>query len=277
MLPSPEPGRWYVTPTNPTAEAGTITLRASVAANATRPRAGGYFNSGRPGHGLFVYPAGGVWAGLWYTYLQDGTPTWYYLQAAAPAANGVWRAPIWRSTWNGSANRLVPVGEATLVPNAAGNGFSFSYTLDGESGSEAFVDFGGSCPSIDGTRIDTAGHWFDPARAGSGYSVQLFANYEFFAAFIYDNRGVARFLAAERGGLGSTVSALDLQQLSGFCPLCTRSGDPTRTTIGRLQRTLSGGRLARITLDGAFVGGVNGRWTADDAVTPLGGLQGCAP
>ena len=279
VLPNPQAGRWYVTPTNPTADAGSITLRASLIANAPRPRPGGYFNPGRSGHGLFVYPADTQWAALWYTYLQDGTPTWYYLQAAAPAANGVWRAPIWRSTWNGRANRLVPVGEATLVPNAAPTpgGFVFSYTLDGESGSEAFVDFGGSCPSVEGTRIDTAGHWFDPARAGSGYSVQLFPDYEFYAAFVYDDRGVARFLAAERGELGGAVSALDLQQLAGSCPLCVRNGAPTRTTIGRLQRTLAGGRLSRITLDGAFANGTTGRWTVDDAVVPLGGLQGCGP
>jgi hypothetical protein len=279
VLANPQAGRWYVTPTNPTTSAGQITLRASVVAAAPRPRGGGYFNSGRSGHGLFVYPAGSEWAALWYTYLQDGTPTWYYLQATAPAANGVWRAPIYRSTWNGRANRLVSVGEATLVPNLAPSpgGFVFSYTLDGESGSEAFVDFGGNCPTIGGTRIDTAGHWFDPARAGSGYSVQLFNDYEFYAAFVYDNRGVARFLAAERGALGGAVSALDLQQLGGFCPLCVRNGNPSRTTVGRLQRTLTGNRLSRITVDGAFVNGVAGRWTADDAVVPLGGLQGCTP
>jgi hypothetical protein len=279
VVANPAAGRWYVTPANPTSGAGTITLRANLAASAPRPRSGGYFNSERGGHGLFVYPAGGQWAALWYTYLQDGTPTWYYLQAAAPAANGVWRAPIYRSTWNGSANRLVAVGEATLVPNLAPapGGFVFSYTLDGESGSEAFGDFGGSCPSIGGARVDTAGHWFDPARAGSGYSVQLFANYEFYAAFVYDARGVARFLAAERGGLGGGVTALDLQQLTGFCPLCARSGPPARSTVGQMQRTLSGGRLSRIVVDGGFVGAVPGRWASDDAVSALGSLQGCAP
>ena len=279
VVVNPAAGRWYVTPTNTTNLAGTITLRTSLAATAPRPRPGGYFNAERSGHGLFVYPAGGQWAALWYTYLQDGTPTWYYLQAAAPASHGVWRAPIYRSTWNGSSNRLVAVGEATLVPNLAPapGGFVFSYTLDGETGSEAFGDFGGGCPMVGGTRVDTAGHWFDPSRAGSGYSVQLFANYEFYAAFVYDARGMARFLAAERGTLGGTVAALDLQQLNGFCPLCTRSAVPTRSSVGQLQRTLSGGRLSRITVDGAFVGSLSGRWISDDVVSALGSLQGCSP
>ena len=274
---NPPAGRWYVTPANPTASAARLTLRVRVEANAPRPRPGGYFNPERGGHGLFVYPSGMVWAGLWYTYLQDRTPTWYYLQGAAPGTNGTWRAPIYRSIWSGRSNRLVAIGEATLVPSVGGDGFSFSYTIDGESGSEAFTDFGGNCPTVEGTRIDTSGHWFDPARAGSGYSVQLFPGYEFFAAFVYDERGVARFLAAERSGIGGMATTLDLQQLTGFCPLCARSGAPTRVNVGRLQRTFAGQRLARITLDAAFTRGVGGLWTADDAVMPLGGVQGCTP
>lgn len=276
ILPNPTPGRWYVTPTNVTGSSGAIALRASVAGSAPRPRPGGYFNRERGGHGLFVYPAGSDWAALWYTYLQDGSPTWYYLQAPAPGSDGHWRAPIFRSAWNGSRNRLVAVGEATLVPSAA-DAFTFSYTLDGESGSEAFADFGGRCPTVDGARVQAAGHWFDPARAGTGYSVQLWPEYEFHAAFVYDDRGVPRFLVAEREALGGGVSSLDLQQLSGFCPLCPRTGSPTRTTVGRLQRTVASGTLVQVTVDGAFVGPVTGRWTGVDAVRPLGSLQACGP
>jgi len=276
VLPNPQTGRWYVTPTNPTAGAASITLRASVAANAPRPRPGGYFNPARSGHGLFVYPAGSQWAAIWYTYLQDGSPTWYYLQAEAPGPNGQWRAPIYRSSWSGSRSRLTVIGEAQLALTA-GAGFIFSYTLDGNAGSEAFTDFGGACPSIGSTRFDASGHWFDPVRAGSGYSVQLFPNYEFFAAFVYDSLGVPRYLAAERADFGGVVSALDLQQLTGFCPLCARSGDPTRTTVGRLQRTLGAGTLQRIELGATFAGDVTGRWNVTDTVLPLGGLQGCTP
>ena len=276
VLPNPQAGRWYVTPTNPTESAAPITLRATVSANAPTLRPGGYFNPQRSGHGLFVYPAGSQWAAIWYTYLQDRSPTWYYLQAEAPRSNGQWRAVIYRSSWNGSSNRLTAVGEAQLALTAA-NGFVFSYTLDGETGSESFTDFGGGCPNVGGSRIDASGHWFDPVRSGSGYSVQLFPDYEFFAAFVYDGRGVPRYLAAERASIGGAASTLDLQQLTGFCPLCARSSDPTRTTVGRLQRTLGAGSLQRVALDVTFAGDVSGRWSAVDAVQPLGGLQGCRP
>jgi len=272
---NPAAGRWYVTPVNAVNATASLTVRATVTGTAPVVRAGGYFNPQRSGNGLFLYPAGADWAGLWYTYLQDGTTTWYYLQGAAPGANGIWRGSIFRSAWNGSSNRLSAVGQATATPTGA-DAFTYTYTLDGETGSEAYAAFGRGCPSLSGSALNVSGHWFNPARSGTGYSVQLFPNYEFYLVFGYDGRGVPRFLVAERGSIGGASETLDLEQLTGACPLCTRTGNPTRSTIGTFQRTFANGSFGNITLNGTFVGGVPGTWAANDAVSPLGGLQGCA-
>jgi hypothetical protein len=238
-------------------------------------RPGGFYNPQRSGNGLFLYPAGGEWAGLWYTYLQDGTPTWYYLQAPAPGATGIWRGTIYRSAWNGSSNVLTPVGEATVTPRST-SAFTFSYTLDGETGSEAYETFGGGCPTFAGAPLNASGHWFDPARAGSGYSVQLFPNYEFYTVFGYDAQGVPRYLIAERSGIGTATQSMNLDQNTGACPLCTRTGNPVRNSVGTLTRTVGSGTLQRIQLSGTYTAGVPGTWAANDTVTPLGTLQGCA-
>jgi alpha-tubulin suppressor-like RCC1 family protein len=272
---NPAAGRWYVTPVNASAGAATLTVRATVTAVAPQVRAGGYFNPLRSGNGLFLYPAGSELAGLWYTYLQDGTPTWYYLQAAAPGANGLWRGIIYRSAWNGSSNRLTAVGQATVTPTTTG-AFTFNYSVDGETGSEAYSNFSGACPTVSGTPLDISGHWFDPLRSGSGYSVQSFPDYEFYLVFGYDAQGVPRYLVAERSGFGSTIETLALEQLRGVCPLCTRTGNPTRTTVGTLQRRIEGGSLRNITLSATYVNGVPGTWAANDAVIPLGNLRGCS-
>ncbi|MFN7519871.1 MAG: cytochrome c peroxidase [Lysobacteraceae bacterium] len=271
---NPAAGRWYVTPVNPSTGAATLTVRATVTAVAPVVRSGGYFNPQRSGSGLFLYPAGNEWAGLWYTYLQDGTPTWHYLQAAAPGANGLWRGVIYRSAWNGGGNRLTMVGVATITPSAT-DAFTFSYTVDGETGSEAYSSFSGACPTMGGAPLDISGHWFDPLRSGTGYSVQSFPDYEFHLAFGYDARGVPRFLVAERAGFGGATETLTLEQLRGVCPLCTRTGNPQRTAVGTLQRRIDGGTLRNITLSASYVDGVPGTWAANDAVTPLGGLRGC--
>ena len=119
-----------------------------------------------------------------------------------------------------------------------------------------------------------------PARAGAGYSVQLFPDYEFLAAFVYDARGEPRFLTAERQGFGGASADLVLEQLSGFCPTCERPAAPERFDVGVIGRTFSQGQLRRITLDAAFTAGVGGSWSADEDVQPLGGpgtTQGCEP
>jgi subtilisin family serine protease len=275
VVVNPQAGRWYVTPVNATAAPISARVTATVTGSAPLVRSGSYFNPARSGHGLFLYPAGSQISGIWYTYLQDGTPTWYFMQAAAPGANGLWRSPVFRSAWNGRSNVLTAVGEATVVPTGP-DAFNFTYTLDGETGSEPLTAFGRGCPSIGGAAIDGSGHWFDPVRAGTGYSVQLFPNYEFYAVFAYDDRGVPRYLLAERTSMGGATETVNLDQMTGFCPLCTRSANPQRTTIGTLSRTFAGGTLQRIQPSGTFSGGVSGTWAANDAVGPLGSTQGCA-
>jgi hypothetical protein len=281
VVNAPAAGRWYVTPTNSAPQAASYTLRATVEATPPAIRAGGYFNPARPGHGLFVHPAGGEWAGLWYTYDSGNQPTWYYLQGAAPGANGQWNGTLYRARWDGAAAQLQPVGNAVLTPGAE-NGFSFSYNLDGVAGSEAFRSFGRGCPSVGGgAAVNASQHYFDPARAGSGYSVQLMtapAAYEFYAAFIYDSRGDPRFLVAESGGTGARDESVALEQLRGFCPLCTHAA-VTRQPAGTLRRVYSSaGILERIVLDARFTNGLSGEWDVSDAVRMLDDsrrAQGC--
>ena len=274
-ITNPAAGRWYVTPVNAPGQSAEVIVRATLTGNGPPLRPGGFYNPQRSGNGLFLYPAGGQWAGLWYTYLQDGTPTWYYLQAPAPGATGIWRGTIFRSAWNGSGNVLTPVGKATVTPRSS-SAFTFSYTLDGETGSEAYESFGGGCPTFAGAPLNISGHWFDAARAGTGYSVQLFPNYEFYTVFAYDAQGVPRYLVAERSGIGAATATLDLAQNTGACPLCTRSGNPVRNTVGSLTRTFAGGVLQSIQLNASYTAGVPGTWAANDTLSPLGGLQGCA-
>ncbi len=277
---NPVMGRWYVTPANMTGSAVTVTVRATVSGTAPTVRSGGYFNTGRSGHGLFLYPAGGEWAGLWYTFLQDRTPTWYYLQGPAPGANGIWGGEIYRATWVGTSRFLTAVGQATVTPTGP-DAFTFSYTLDGQMGSEAFSAFGRGCPTIGGAPADISQHYFDPARNGTGYSAQVLTvpgPYEFYVTFVFDAKGVARFLVAEDVPNGNAVTGIGLDQLSGFCPICDRTGAPTRSRVGTLQRTLTRGRLTGITVDATFANGIPGVWRATDTLTmldPQGRTMGC--
>lgn len=286
LVEQPAAGRWYVTPVNTGALSAALAVRASLIGHRPTIRSGSWFNPERSGAGLFLHPAGDDWAGLWYTYFEDGSPTWYYLQGPAPATHGQWHGRVFRSAWDGVRNHLTAVGAATVTP---GNGdeLVFSFTLDGASGSETLRPFGRGCPSVDGRIFDASTHWFDPIRAGSGFSVQAMqwpAAYEFYAAFLYDSRGMPRFLIAE--GPASTVASVTfpLQQLQGFCPLCTRPpAGPVRSAAGEFRRSVGSDGLATLQVDASWntwVTNVPGRWQVIDQIRPLDPnrrTQGCLP
>jgi hypothetical protein len=264
-------GRWYVVPRAAWGTDVEFTLTATIAGGGAAVPSGSYYNPGRPGHGLFLYPAGGDWAGLWYTYLQDGTPTWYWLQGAKPGASGIWTGKIYRAAWTGASNHLVEVGEATVTAGTADvPAFRYSYVLDGETGSEPMFQLGEGCPTLGGSKVQLNTHWFNPAKAGTGYSVQLWEDYEFFAAFVYDADGVPRYIAAEHEGFGGATASSALYQTRGSCPMCWWS-QSTYTDIGVLTRTIQPDGKMRMQIDGVYGEGVPGGWSVDEIVQTLGG------
>jgi len=281
----PAAGRWYLTPTQAGSMPAELQLRARIEGQGPQLRSGAYFNPGRPGSGLFLHPAGDDWVGLWFTYRSDGSPTWYYLQAPAPVADGQWRSPIHRAAWNGHSAHLTVVGEATLTPRDR-DAFTFTFLLEGEAGSEAYRLLGRGCPAIGPETVAGSQHWFDPRRAGSGYSVQYMAPpsvgqpYEFHAAFLYDALGQPRFLIAEGLPAATPEGVFRLEQLAGACPLCPMPASLSRRDAGTLVRRLSGGRPVEFRLDAQFGAGVVGEWRVVDALQPLdplGRMADCAP
>ena len=279
--PALAPGRWYVVPNVPGDDAATFSLKATVDAVAPVVRPGSYFNAGRPGSGLFLYPAGNQLTGLWYTYTDKDRPTWYYLQATAPDASGIWHSAIYRAAWDGGSRTLTAVGRATMTPTE-NDRFTFSYLLDGETGTQPFAALGRGCPAQGGMPVDISSQWFDPARAGTGYSVQAWDDYEYYAAYIYDSKGEAMFLAAELDHWGGEEATLVLQRLTGVSPTSRNSWYSARQDVGTLVRRLSGGSLNTIETDAVWPNGdgSTGTWSQADTVQTLGGAgstQGCAP
>ncbi len=273
---SPPPGRYFLLPTTTSTRPTFVDVGLTIDATPPTLRPGSYFNPQRSGHGLFVYPSGDQWVALWYTYRPDGDSTWFYAQARAPGANGIWHAPLYRSTWRTGRNHLAPAGHITLTPTGADRA-TMAYTLDGITGSESLEPLGRGCPTIDGRASDRSGQWFNPQRAGTGYSVQLLANYEFYVAFGYDADGDADFRVAEIPRIGPATTSAPFESLSGFCPHCERSGTPVRRTAGALVRTLLPDGSFRFAATEAPGEAPGSTWAFDEAAIPLGPLQGCTP
>lgn len=278
--PELTPGRWYITPVNVGDDAALVAIEATITANqvpAVRP--GSYFNGARAGHGVFLYPAGNQWAGLWYTYSVGSRPTWYYIQGPAPGADGIFRGDLFHSVWLGDRNRLTRIGAVVVTPTG-GDHFIFTHQVYSLVGSQPMAPLGRGCPWLGTLPVDSSSNWFDPRNAGTGYSVQFWEGYEYYAAFVYDDFGEARYLSAESPTFAGREAALELQQLRGTPPTSFYPGPPTRFPVGTLRRTIANGQVSRIVIDASYVEGVPGAWFADDLVQPLGGpgtTQGCAP
>ncbi|TNJ35319.1 hypothetical protein [Arenimonas terrae] len=272
-----QPGRHYVVPSNPTSGTVSGTVVATVMTQGTRPafRAGHYANPARSGQGLFVDFAGpqgapDQWVAVWYAYLEDGTPTWYYAQGGTPGADGTWRADLLRVTWNGALTHAVDVGELVLTP-AAAEAMTLSYNLDGRSGSEPMQRIGGgTCPMPGGQPLDLTGHWYSPTLPGFGYSYQATGGadpQEVFIPYLYDGQGYPRWLYGQKGfAPGSETFAL--QWFSGFSPLAA-AVPLTGTPAGTGRRTIAGSGIARMTVDATLTGALSGRWVQDRPVALL--------
>ncbi len=256
-----QPGRWYIVPVNRGAAAASIELQTTIEYEAARVpmTPGAYFNPARSGAGAFLYEAGDAWGFIWYTFLQDGSPTWYLGVATAPGPQqGVWTVPLERYVWNGSQARATQVGEA-LLSFGDSDAFQFTFNLDGETGSERYVRIDtGSCPQVGGQPFDASGMWYPPSRPGIGYSINVGAGIESVAAYLYDADGVARWLFGHTSPFGADSFPLSL--FEGFCPLCPYE-PPNTVEVGTFQRAYADSASGTIGVQYALPAPLAGQWS----------------
>jgi subtilisin family serine protease len=269
-------GRWYITPVNTGAAETALSLELSLEYAAPRIplTAGAYYNPERSGAGAFVYQIGEQWGFIWYTFLQDGTPTWYLGAAPRPGANqGAWRVPLDRFTWNGSEAIPTRVGEAILTFTTP-QSFQFGWNLDGQSGSERYVLLDtGRCPRPGGSALDANGIWFSPQRPGFGYNVNVGEGIETHAAYFYDAQGIARWLFGSVTPFGA--SSIPLQMYRGACPLCPYQA-PVTTAAGSLTRSYAGGGASgQFGVQFTLPAPLSGSWQVDLPAVRMTDPVGC--
>lgn len=268
-------GRWYVTPVNTGTAVAEFSLQLSLTgSSAALPDVGAYFNPDRDGAGAFLFEAEGSWGLLWYTYLQDASPTWYIASAPPPGAGqGQWKADLFRARWNGSEAPLTAVGSVVLTLDGR-DSVQFGWNLDGESGSERyrFID-GGGCARSGGAPFDINGFWFNPAQPGYGYSVNAFPAVETNGAYFFDSRGYARWALGAVAPFGSDTLVFD--QRRGSCPSCAYAPPQVVEGIGTLVRRYDSTGAGQMRIDLELVPPLSGSWQLDTPVQKLTADSGC--
>ena len=276
------PGRWYITPENTGSTTAQFDLTATIEYGAApvRPGFGNWYNQYRSGSGLQLSPFGdgSVWAVAWYTYMQDGTPTWYIGTGQAPSGSrGHFVFDVARYAWNGSRTVAVGVGEGMLSLKDASN-MVFSWNLDGESGSQkiSFITTAG-CQSLQGKQ-QVDGNWYNPADSGYGYDVNSYPGLEALLAYLYDGLGQPRWLQASRSQNPDTGSdaSMDVLQGDGACPLCDYSlAGYTTTRVGALTRRYASPTTGHMGIDVVFASPLPGVWSKNGNIQLLTASRSC--
>jgi subtilisin family serine protease len=278
-----QPGRWYVVPVNNSGGTVSATVTATVTAQGARPGflSGQYVNVARDGHGIFVDFAGpqgapDQWVTVWYTYLEDNTPTWYYSQGAAPTASGIWKAELFRVVWDGDSTHAVDVGDVIITETGA-ESMTFNFNLDGKSGFETMARAGGgSCPQFNAQSLDVSGHWYSPSLAGFGYTYLATGGanpQEVLLPYVYDGKGFPRWLYGQKA-FNAANSTFNVQWFSGFSPLAARV-NLTGTAAGTATRALATNDITNMSVNSSFGGALVGNWVQNRAVSQLSQRKNC--
>lgn len=98
------------------------------------------------GWGLSLDQQGSIVFAVWFTYDADGRATWFVMPRAERTASGAYAGPIYRTRgpafdavpWNSAGVGTTPAGSGTLTFSGEAAG-TFSYTVDGRSGTKSIV------------------------------------------------------------------------------------------------------------------------------------------
>lgn len=227
--------------------------RAARLSERSPVRMGLWWDPQHGGSGFELFRGSDEVAAIWYTYGDDGRPTWYSAIARFDAS-GRWRAPLMQHRWsNGAHAGAAQVGEIEFEKRHF-EAIGLRWKIGTREGEQALVPFpvSGVVPEI-----DHSGAWFDPQRSGFGLSLTEQGEWLGGALYFYDAAGQPRWVVGNNRGQGTRLT---LQMLSGRCPGCaageTRVLDEATLELQLQSETRlrasyrSNGPLAAWTLDG---------------------------
>ena len=271
-------GRWYITPVNSGETEASFSLTAAVTAGAEAPptpQFGGYYNPARSGSGAFLYEAGPLWALILYTYLDDGTPTWYLGASPQPSGNeGSWLVPLHRHAWDGDSTSARQVGEA-IVSVLDGTRVSITTSLDGEIASQTMVRVDpGSCPMDGGDLLQLTASWYAPSQSGYGYSVTALDGVEATAAYFYDGDGFARWAIGSAAPFGTDTLPMTVF-VGGSCFACEYQAATGQIAGSYVRNYANDGSGGHAELDITLPSPLAGHWQTAADIVPLTSTSTC--
>jgi hypothetical protein len=254
------PGRWFAVLRNGSGNSASVEMTADMTYSGTpivfrgglwEPDNENWGGTRTDLHQGYDYASTGSFRGfLWYTYGEDGTPTWYQAAAAEPGSN-VWVAKVKRFTNDGASQQKVVVGNVSVTVISEFEHI-FSFTLFGEEGSDIMKtnSYPSTCPLVGESPQSYTGLWSRSIDGLGGASVLVNDVAQGYVHFIYDASGNPTWL---QGGALLDRTELNLRQWTGNCPVCT-GPVPDKVPVGTFNRD--------------YTDETNMAWTLDYALNP---------
>lgn len=193
----------------------------------------------------FQVGGGGRFA-VWYTYDEDGLPTFYITETIDQLRIGFFKAVLFRPTSNDVQSNLEVVGEVQITALDEDR-FMFAWRLNGNHGAELFDPVNGTtCPDFGDGPVPLLGHWFSPTTTAGGATVLITDSAEAWIRYFYDDSNEPRWVLADTQ-LPATVPGgerMEVLDFRGFCIYCTER-DITFAAVGTLERQFLDADTAR--------------------------------
>lgn len=176
---------------------------------------GHWWDPTRSGHGFEIFNAAGQVVVVWYTYDEQGNPTWYYGQGALAdvSTRGL---PLVQTRWaDGRIATRTDVGVLRLTVRHP-ESIDLAWELKGSSATWSIKPFVASGVVNEN---DHSGHWYDPSNAGWGFTLIEQGDVLGAVLYAYDASGAPTW----RAGFGrqGTQRRVDMLQYRGYCPSCS--------------------------------------------------------
>lgn len=198
------------------------------------PQRGMWYNPARSGHGITFYSNNANnFVLVWLTYTASGSPTWYISDTAAVNGN-TWSASLFRSTLRpDGTNMLTTVGQVAMDFSNSATA-DFSWTLNGQSGSEPFQFLhGGSGRS---------GLWYSPSDSIEGWGLILndASNTLVATLTVYSGSQPTWIQGIANSTADATINLFH-HTSPDLCPSCGGNTAPTASPAGSLRVRVASG------------------------------------
>lgn len=177
-------------------------------------RAGLWWDPARDGSGWEINMGGDVFFGIWYTYNEDGSPTWYTTNGSL--ADGHYEGDLLSFSWdyiNKKVNAPTIAGDVTvdfLNQQLA----EIQWQLGEHQYHRTLRPF---IFAATPTLSDYSGSWFDPQESGYGMTIQTQGDITYAVLYYYDDAGNPTWSAGINAENGKGLS---LENFNGSCPWC---------------------------------------------------------